>query len=80
MQVEEVQTLLATHIPGCRAEVQIEGNHVHVVVVSDQFEGLSPVKRHQLVYGVFTDPLADGRIHAVHIKPYTPAEWQQLQP
>lgn len=79
MQVEEVQTLLADHIPGCRAEVQVEGNHVHLVVVSDQFEGLGPVKKQQLVYGALNEAIADGRIHAVHMKTFTPAEWEQLQ-
>lgn len=77
MQVEEIQALLASHIPGCEAQIHIEGSHVYVTVVSDRFEDLGPVKRHQLVYGVFTDALAAGRIHAVHIKPFTPAEWQQ---
>lgn len=79
MQVEEVQALIANHIPGSHAEVRIEGNHVHLAVVSDQFEGLGPVKKQQLVYGALNEAIADGRIHAVHMQTYTPAEWQQLQ-
>lgn len=79
MQVEEVQALLASHIPGCESAVRIEGNHVHLAVVSDKFEGLGPVKRQQLVYGALNAAIAEGRIHAVHMKTYTPAEWEQVQ-
>lgn len=79
MQVEEVQALLASHIPGCEAQVRFEGNHVHLIVVSAQFEGLGPVKKQQLVYGALKEAIADGRVHAVHMKTCTPAEWQQIQ-
>ncbi len=53
--------------------------HFKVVVVSNRFEGLSPVKRHQLVYGALGDELgkkpAAGGIHALAITSRTPAEW-----
>lgn len=53
--------------------------HFKVVVVSARFEGLSSVKRHQLVYGVLGDELskkpAKGGIHALAITSRTPAEW-----
>ncbi|MBX3186376.1 MAG: BolA family transcriptional regulator [Labilithrix sp.] len=53
--------------------------HFKVVVVSSQFEGMSPVKRHQLVYGALADELSKkpvhGGIHALAITSRTPAEW-----
>ena len=53
--------------------------HFKVVVVSSQFEGMSAVKRHQLVYGVLADEMskkpAQGGIHALAITSRTPAEW-----
>ena len=53
--------------------------HFKVVVVSDHFEGLSAVKRHQLVYGVLSEELAKkpvhGGIHALAITSRTPSEW-----
>jgi BolA protein len=53
--------------------------HFKVVVVSSLFEGMSPVKRHQLVYGALADELgrkpAEGGIHALAITSRTPAEW-----
>ena len=53
--------------------------HFKVVVVSDKFEGLSAVKRHQLVYGVLAEELSKktvhGGIHALAITSRTPGEW-----
>ena len=75
MSEEEIQQLLQSHIPGCDTEVDIDGSHVSVMVISDQFEGLNTLKKQQLVYGALNAAIADGRIHAVHMKTYTPAEW-----
>jgi BolA protein len=53
--------------------------HFKVVVVSSLFEGMSAVKRHQLVYGALADEMskkpAQGGIHALAITSRTPAEW-----
>lgn len=53
--------------------------HFKVVVVSTRFEGLSPVKRHQLVYAALAEEMgkkpAQGGIHALAITSRTPAEW-----
>ena|SRR5438045_3820797 len=50
--------------------------HFKVVVVSERFEGLSSVKRHQLVYGVLADEMKKKPgIHALAITSRTPAEW-----
>jgi BolA protein len=50
--------------------------HFKVVVVSSRFEGLSAVKRHQLVYGVLADEMkTKPGIHALAITSRTPAEW-----
>jgi BolA protein len=48
--------------------------HFKVVVVSERFEGMSPVKRHQLVYGALAEELSGG-VHALAITSRTPAEW-----
>ena len=75
MQADEIQTRLETVIPDSEVTVTIEGSHVNLVVVSPAFEGLSPVKKQQMVYGALNEAIASGAIHAVHMKTYTPAEW-----
>ncbi|MGM8932687.1 BolA family protein [Salinicola halophyticus] len=48
--------------------------HFKVTLVSDQFEGLMPVKRHQLIYSLLADELA-GPVHALALHLYTPQQW-----
>ena len=48
--------------------------HFKVVIVSPQFEGISPVKRHQLVYGALADEMKNG-VHALAITSRSPSEW-----
>lgn len=50
-------------------------SHFKVIVVSDQFEGKSPIERQRLVNAVLKDELAGG-IHALTMKTLTPAQWQ----
>lgn len=46
------------------------GGHYNVTIVSSQFEGLSLIKRHRLVYDA-VDELMVSDIHALSIKAYT---------
>ena len=75
MQVEEIKQALESNITDSQVQAEIDGSHVKVVVVSPAFEGLSAVKKQQLVYAVLNDAIASGAIHAVHMNTYTPAEW-----
>jgi acid stress-induced BolA-like protein IbaG/YrbA len=40
------------------------------------FEGLRPVKKQQLIYAALSEHIADGSIHAVNIRTFTPSEWR----
>lgn len=51
--------------------------HFKVVVSSDQFKGKRSVQRHQLVYGLLQDDLANG-VHALALHTYTPEEWAKI--
>lgn len=79
MEAGQIEALLQEHIPDCEeARVQVNGSHISVLVVSAQFDGLSTLKKQQLVYGALNEAIANGRIHAVdQMKTFTPAEWQQ---
>lgn len=75
MQVDEVKQLLSASIEDCQFDVQIDGSHYFVTAVGAVFDGLNRVKKQQLVYSALNDKIADGTIHALHIKAFTPAEW-----
>nr|WP_277670471.1 BolA family protein [Pseudohongiella nitratireducens] len=49
-------------------------SHFKLTAVSNQFEGLNPVKRHQRIYGVLAEELKAG-VHALALHLYTPDEW-----
>lgn len=50
--------------------------HFKVVVVSEQFEGLRPVKRQQMIYKILADEIA-GPVHALAQHTYSPMQWAQ---
>lgn len=75
MQPVEIKALLQQSIAGSEVDVRVEGSHVHLVVVSPVFDGLSPVKRQQLVYAALAEQISSGVIHAVHMKTFTPEQW-----
>lgn len=55
-------------------------SHFKVVIVSEQFQGLRLVQRHQKVYAAAADLLSPGKIHALAIHAYAPQEWQGQAP
>lgn len=78
MQPEQVKSLLQAHLPDCDITVSGDGSHFDVTVIGDVFEGLSPVKKQQLVYAGLNEQIADGSVHAVNMKTYTREQWQQI--
>tara|TARA_Y100000991_G_scaffold3614_1_gene2997 strand:- start:318 stop:548 length:231 start_codon:yes stop_codon:yes gene_type:complete len=50
----------------------LKGNdHLQVTVISPEFNGLSLVKQHQLVYSALKEELASEAIHALALKTQT---------
>jgi acid stress-induced BolA-like protein IbaG/YrbA len=77
MDAATVKVLLQDHLSECEFQVQGEGNHYDIVAIGAVFEGLRPVKKQQLIYAALNEQIADGTIHAVNIRTYTPAQWQE---
>ena len=74
MTPEYVQQLIASQMPDAAVEVSGGEGKFVANVVSDAFEGLSPIKRHQLVYACVNDEIASGELHALTIVAKTAAE------
>lgn len=75
MQADDIKAAIEAAIPDSEVQVAIDGSHINLVVISPAFEGLTPVKKQQLVYASLQDAIASGAIHAVHMKTLTPAQW-----
>jgi len=50
------------------------GGHYTLTIVSEQFSGLPPLKRHRLIYEAAA-ALMKADIHALSIKAFTPTEY-----
>ena len=70
----EVINLIKQKIPDCEVFVEnLKGDdHLQVTVISSEFNGLSLVKQHQLVYSALKEELASEAIHALALKTETP--------
>ena len=79
MDAATVKALLQSHLKDCEIQVQGEGSNYDITAIGEMFEGLRPVKKQQLVYAALSENIADGSIHAVNIRTYTPDEWRGLQ-
>ncbi len=53
-------------------------SHFKLVIVSDRFEGVSRVKRHQTVNAILEKEISED-IHALSMETLTPGEWQARQ-
>ncbi len=73
----DIAALVRASIEGAEVESVGDGSAgTRVRVVSEKFEGLSKVKRSQLVYAALSEPIRDGRLHSVSIQALTPQEAQ----
>jgi acid stress-induced BolA-like protein IbaG/YrbA len=79
MQAEQVKQILESQLENCTVKTAGEGCDFQVTVIGELFEGLRPVKCQQLVYACLNEYIANGTIHALTIKTYTPAQWEALQ-
>ncbi|EKG32790.1 BolA family protein [Pseudomonas avellanae] len=68
LQPQHLQVLDESHMHS-----RGQQTHYKAVLVSDQFQGLNSVKRHQKVYATLGALMGD--FHALALHTYTPDEW-----
>ena len=78
MTPAEIEKMIENGIPDAEVKVEGDGSHFSARVVSDQFDGLSMVKQHQMVYATLGDAMA-GAIHALSIQSYTREQWERAR-
>ncbi|MGD8112993.1 BolA family iron metabolism protein IbaG [Vibrio sp. TRT 21S02] len=75
MDSAQVQQILEESLKLEEIHVKGEGSHYEVVAVDASFDGMSRVKKQQLIYAPLMEYIQRNDIHAVSIKAYTPEEW-----
>ncbi|MFH0257449.1 BolA family iron metabolism protein IbaG [Vibrio rumoiensis] len=75
MDIIQVKQILDDALSLQEIHVKGEGSHYEVVAVDSVFDGMSRVKKQQLIYAPLMEYIQRNDIHAVSIKAYTPEEW-----
>jgi acid stress-induced BolA-like protein IbaG/YrbA len=73
---ESIKHTIETGIACDHLEVVGDGQHFQALIVSQAFEGLGKVRRHQRVYEALGERMRE-EIHALSMTTLTPAEWAQ---
>lgn len=71
-----VAQMIKGAMPSSTVEVSGDGYKYEARVISDEFDGLSTLKRHQKIYAAVNSAISSGELHALTIKTYTPDEWE----
>jgi acid stress-induced BolA-like protein IbaG/YrbA len=78
MHPENIKQLIEAQMNQSTAFIEgADGRHFTAIVISPEFAHKNRVQRQQLVYATLNKHIADGTIHAISIKTFTPEEWQQ---
>ena len=75
---ESIKSAIAAALACDRIEVRGDGQQFEALIVSAGFDGLTRIKRHQLVYGALGERMHE-EIHALSMTTVTPAEWSAVQ-
>ena len=75
---DSIRSSIAASLACDLLQVRGDGHHFEALIVSPAFEGLSRVRRHQLVYAALGDRMRE-EIHALSMSTLTPAEWAARQ-
>lgn len=77
-----IQKMIMEALPGAKVKVvdaMGTGDHFETLVIWEGFQNKSLVEQHQMVMHPLKEGLKEA-IHALSIKTFTPAEWDQKKP
>ena len=70
---EQLKEWIEAGFDGAQVSVEGDGHHFEAVIIANEFEGQSRIRRHQLVYKALSDKMK-AEVHALSMKTVTPAE------
>ena len=78
MEPDEIRRLIENGLDCVHVEVTGDGRHFDAVVVSEAFTGKSTLRQHRLVYRTLGARFDNDVLHALALRTYTPAQWEQI--
>jgi len=79
MQIDEIKKMIEVGMPDSQVSLNGDGTHFEAVVISEAFEGKGMLQQHRMVYATLGDNIENTSIHALSMKTYTPAQWEEAQ-
>ena len=70
----DITELLKSQFPDADISFDGEDCNSKVLIVSEQFEGLTSLQRHKLVLGALKDHFQSGQLHALSLCTKSPSE------
>ncbi|AEW44731.1 putative transcriptional regulator, bolA family [Serratia symbiotica str. 'Cinara cedri'] len=77
MENKEIKDVLMQALALDQVYVSGDKGHFEVIAIGELFFAMSSIKKQQKIYAPLMEYIMDNRIHALSIKAYTPAEWQE---
>ncbi len=76
MNAEKIKELITSGLKCDHIEVSgDDGQHFEALVVSPEFEGVSMINQHRMVYATLGDRMETDEIHALSLKTYPTSKW-----
>jgi len=70
----DIIQILKTQFPNASISYSGEDCSSKLEIITEDFEGLNSVKRHQLILGVLKEHFQSGELHALSLSTKTPSE------
>ena len=75
VRLEDIEATLRATLPVQHLTLEGDGRHFELLIVSEVFNTMPRVRRHQTVYGALGDAMRDELVHALTMQTLTPEEW-----
>ena len=79
MQIDEIKQMIEVGLHDSQVSVTGDGSHFEAVVISDAFEGKGMLQQHRMVYATLGNNIENEAIHALSMRTFTPAQWDEAQ-
>lgn len=79
MQIDEIKQMIEAGLPGSQVSVAGDGSHFEAEVVCEEFDGKGMLQQHRMVYATLGDNIENASIHALSLRTFTPAQWDEAQ-
>ncbi|MER3445547.1 MAG: BolA family transcriptional regulator [Candidatus Dadabacteria bacterium] len=77
MDPKRIKSIIESAILDSIVDVEGDGTHFQVVVVSSEFVGKGLLEQHQIVYKALGGFM--NNIHALSLRTYTPEQWRRMK-